>query len=179
MNEQSHILIKKNTPLTLYSRKGWCFLCVRGELETGTDCNKLTPKVLLTIATLLSHSGWAAQPWVTEGPKPSVCCWLSIRHLVCNWLQLQLELTRAVNGTRLYNCLTHTCFRCSSAYLHRCISWLTSRSRVNIWQILWKVYHLLFLRKHLKRMPRIFKDVSAADVGLVSSFMAYQNLQII
>ena len=23
--------------------------------------------------TLLSHSGWAAQPWVTEGLRPSVC----------------------------------------------------------------------------------------------------------
>ena len=28
------------------------------------------PQVLLTIAALLSHSGWAAQPWVTEGPSP-------------------------------------------------------------------------------------------------------------
>ncbi len=28
------------------------------------------PKVLLTIAALLPHSGWAAQPWVTEGPSP-------------------------------------------------------------------------------------------------------------
>ena len=33
--------------------------------------------------------------------------------------------------TWLYYCLTSTCFRCSSAYLHRCISWLTARSRVN------------------------------------------------
>ena len=35
--------------------------------------------------------------------------------------------------TWLYYCLTHTCFHCSSAYLHRCISWLTARSRVNIY----------------------------------------------
>ena len=28
------------------------------------------PQVLLTIAALLSHPGWAAQPWVTEGPSP-------------------------------------------------------------------------------------------------------------
>ena len=40
------------------------------------------PQVLLTIAALLSHSGWAAQPWVTEGPKPSVYRWLLIRYLV-------------------------------------------------------------------------------------------------
>ena len=28
------------------------------------------PQILLTIAALLSHSGWTAQPWVTEGPSP-------------------------------------------------------------------------------------------------------------
>ena len=27
-----------------------------------------------------------AQPWVTEGPKPSVCRWFSLQHLVSNWL---------------------------------------------------------------------------------------------
>ena len=124
----------------------------------------INQKVLLTIAALLSHSGRAAQPWVTEGPKPSFC-WLSIRHLVPNWLQLQLKLTRAVCSTWLYFYLMPTCFlwayasatitkfnhvhrsrwysdifdwmhlfRCSSAYLHRCISWLTARSRVNMLQ---------------------------------------------
>ena len=88
------------------------------------------PKVLLTIAALLPHLGLVGHPWVTEGPKPSVCRWLSGWHLVPNWLQLQL--TQAVCGTRLYNCLTPTCFHCSSAYLHRCISWLTAWLRVNI-----------------------------------------------
>ena len=34
--------------------------------------------------------------------------------------------------TWLYYFLTSTCFCCSSAYFHRCISWLTARSRVNI-----------------------------------------------
>ena len=32
-----------------------------------------SPKVSPTIAAFLSHLGWAAQPWVTEGRKPSVC----------------------------------------------------------------------------------------------------------
>ena len=35
-------------------------------------------------------------------------------------------------GTWLYYFLMPTCFCCSSTYLHRCISWLTARSRVNI-----------------------------------------------
>ena len=33
-NERANTLIYKNISLTLYSRKGWCWLCVRGELET-------------------------------------------------------------------------------------------------------------------------------------------------
>ena len=94
---------------------------MRGELETGTDCYILT-QVLLIIAA------GVAQPWATEGPKPSVCCWFTLRHLVPNWLQL----ARTASFTWLYNCLTTTCFRCSFAYLHRCISWLTARLRVNM-----------------------------------------------
>ena len=72
------------------------------------------PKVSLTLAALLSHLGWAAQPWVTEGRSPLSASWFSRWHLVPNWLQLQLELksnwlTQAVSGTWLYNCLTATC----------------------------------------------------------------------
>ena len=44
-----------------------------------------------------------------------------------------LQLTRTAPGTWLYYCLTFICFRCTSAYWHRCISWLTARSRVNIY----------------------------------------------
>ena len=42
-NERMNTLLYKDISLTLYSRKGWCWLCVRGELETGTDCYILTP----------------------------------------------------------------------------------------------------------------------------------------
>ena len=41
-NERTNTLLYKNISLTLYSWKGWCFLCVKGELETGTDCYILT-----------------------------------------------------------------------------------------------------------------------------------------
>ena len=40
--ERTNTLLYKNISLTLYSRNGWCCLCVRGELETGTDCYILT-----------------------------------------------------------------------------------------------------------------------------------------
>ena len=88
-------------------------------------------QVLLTIAALfhLILAG-VAQPWVTEGPKP--CLPLALTSVSC------LQLTRTTPGTWLYYCLTFTCFRCSSAYLHRYISWLTAPLRINIWHLfLW------------------------------------------
>ena len=81
-NERTNTLLNKNISLILYSRKGWCWLCARDELETGTGC-------YIDPAVLLSHLGWVAQPWVTEDPKPSVCRLLSIRHLVSNWCVFQ------------------------------------------------------------------------------------------
>ena len=53
-------------------------------------------QVLSTIAALLPCLGLIAQPWVTEGPKPSVCCSFSIRHLAPK--KLQLQLTQAVSA---------------------------------------------------------------------------------
>ena len=42
-NERTNTLLYKNIPLTLCLRKGWCWLYVRDELETGKDCYILTP----------------------------------------------------------------------------------------------------------------------------------------
>ena len=70
MNERTQFFIK--IYLTLYSWKGckrvdvgcvWEVSWRRGQTVT------YWPKVPLNIA-LLSHLGWAAQPWVTEGPSP-------------------------------------------------------------------------------------------------------------
>ena len=129
------------------------------------------PKVLLTIASLLPHSRWVAQPWVTEGPSPLSGAGSHSAGILSptgtDWLP------KAICGTWLYNCLMPTCFllvyapatitefnhvhrsrwysdifsqmhlfRCSSAYLHRCISWLMARLRVNmlhleLWGLVW------------------------------------------
>ena len=124
------------------------------------DCQILTQSSSDHSST--SFSSWLGCSTVGHwGPKPSVCRWLSIPHLVPNWLQLRLELnclTQAVCGTWLYNCLTSTCFLwayasapnsttstgqgdipisstgcpCFAAYLRWCISWLMARSRVNM-----------------------------------------------
>ena len=115
MNERTHFfIIKKYTSHTLFSkglRNGWCWLWVRGELETGTDCHILTQSSSEHSST--SFLSWLGCSTVGHwGPKPSVCRWLSI-HLVPDWLQLQLELnrlTQSVCGTWLYNSLKSTCF---------------------------------------------------------------------
>ena len=80
-NERTNTLLYKNISLTLYSRKGWCWLCVRGELETGTEYYIL-PQVLLTIAALLSHLGWGCSTVSHWGSK-SLCLPLALTSASC------------------------------------------------------------------------------------------------
>ena len=136
-NERTNTLLYKNIISHNLFSKGWCWLCVRGELETGTDCYILTQ-------SSSDHSSTSSSSWLgllkcgslraasRQSASPQSASWFSRWHLVPNWLQLQLELTQAVCGNWLYNCLSSTYFRGSFAYLHRCISWLTAWSRVNI-----------------------------------------------
>ena len=165
LNERTNTLLYKNIPLTLYSLKGWCWFCVRGELETGTHCYILTQS--LSDHSSTSFSSWLGCSTVGQGRPKVLCLPLALTPASCpqviptatetDWLAQDLC------GTWLYNCLTYTCFlwaytsatqtefnhvhrsrwysdtfdrmhlfRCSSAYLHRCISWLTAWSRVNI-----------------------------------------------
>ena len=109
MNERIHFFIK--IYLSHFIRKGWCWFCVRSELETGADCYILTQSSSGHSST--SFSFWLGCSTVGHwGPKPSVCRWLSLRHLVSNWNcnSNSLELTQTVCGTWLYNSLTSTCF---------------------------------------------------------------------
>ena len=71
INERIHFFIKIYTSHTLFAkglRKGWCWLCVRGELETRIDCYILTQSSSDHSSTSSSFC-WAAQLWVTEGPS--------------------------------------------------------------------------------------------------------------
>ena len=63
----------------------------------------------------------------------------------------------------LYYCLTSTCFRCSSAYLHRCISWLTARSRVNM-------FHEEFTLKLCKSLWRSVDTMIEKNMSILSKF---------
>ena len=93
MNERIHFFIK-NIPLTLNSRKGWCWLCVRGELETGTDCYILTTSSSDHSRT--SFAFWLG--WSTVGHwGPQALSLQADSHtgiLSPNWLQLRKELPK-------------------------------------------------------------------------------------
>ena len=81
-NEQTNTLLYKNISLTLYSQKAWCWLCVRDELETGTDC-------YIDPAVLLSHLGVGYSTVGHWGPK-ALCLLLALNLASC------LQLTQAV-----------------------------------------------------------------------------------
>ena len=114
MNERTHFLIKKYTSHTLFSKR---LMLVVGERWVG-DGNRLLhidPKFFWPWQHFfLLRAGLGCSTVGHWGPKPSVCRWLSLRHLVPNWLQLELELelelTQTVCGTWLYNYFTSTCF---------------------------------------------------------------------
>ena len=128
----------------------------------GTDCHILTPSSSDHSST--SFAFWLGCSTVGHwGPKPSVWSWFSLRHLISNWncnsnsnwLKLSVAPGYIIVWRHLLPASVRICtefnhvhnsrwysdvfdrihlFRCSSAYLHRCISWLTARSRVSMLQ---------------------------------------------
>ena len=80
------------------------------------------PQVLLTITAFLSHLGLELlNRGSLRAASPQSASWFSHWHSISNWLEPSVPY-----------CLMSTYFRCSSAYLHRFISWLTARLKVNI-----------------------------------------------
>ena len=128
MNERTHFF-KKYISHTLFSKSLMFHVCERW-VGDGDRLLHIDPSSSDYSST--SFSSWLRllNRGSLRAPKPSVCRWLSLQQLVPNWLQLD----RTASGTWLYDCFMSTCFRCSSAYLHRCISWLTVRSRVKMLQ---------------------------------------------
>ena len=102
-------LLYKNIPLTLYSWKDWCFLCVRGELKMETDCYILTQSFSRDHSSTSSASWLGCSTWVVEGPSPLSGAG-SHSAGILSPTAIGTELTQAVCGTWLYNCLTPTCF---------------------------------------------------------------------
>ena len=117
-NEWTNTLLYKNMSLTLYSRKGWCWLCVRSEL--GTHCYILTQSSSDHCST--SSSSWlgllnrgslrAARPQLAScpptdsnsnwnWPKPSVAPGYIIvsRHLLPLFLHLFTQVHLLIDGS--------------------------------------------------------------------------------
>ena len=154
-----HSSLEKYTSHTLFSRG----LCVRGELETEQTAT-YWPLVNLHLAGLLSRFAGLLNrgSWV-----PIALCWVLVLSTTS-----YLQLTQPVCGTGLYNCLRPTCFLWAShlypiqpvhcqgytlisstgctCYLHRCISYLTARPRVNMQQIIKKIICLCILVNYLR-----------------------------
>ena len=88
------------------------------------------------------HSSTSSPSWLgllnrgsLRAASPQPASWFSRWHPIPNWLQLSVPW--------LYYCLSSTCFRCSSAYLHKCISWFwgsiyNSNSSVRTLDVVWK-----------------------------------------
>ena len=68
MNERTHFFIRIYLSLFILERVD--VGCVWQVSWRWGQTTTYWPKLLLVIAALLSHSGWAVQPWVTEGQSP-------------------------------------------------------------------------------------------------------------
>ena len=120
MNQRTHFFIK--ICLSHFIRKGSCWLCVGGELETETDCYILTQSSSRDHSSISSSSWMACSTVGRWGPNSSVWSWFSLRGLPisnCDWNWTDSNwLNQAACGTWLYNCFSSTCFLWSS-HLHR------------------------------------------------------------
>ena len=109
INDRTHFFIKKYTSHTLFERVD--VSCVWEVSWRRRQTTTYWPQVPLTIAALLSHSGWAAQPGSLRAQALCLELVLTPRASYLQLeLQLELELTQDVCGTWLYHCLTSTCF---------------------------------------------------------------------
>ena len=117
MNERTHFFIK-NISHTLYSQKGWCWLW---EVSEDKDGLLFWPKVFLTIAALLPHRGWGCSTMGHWGLK-ALCLPLALNSASC------LQLTPTGSNGLVHHVLP-LFFRLFTQ-VH--LSWLTTRSRINM-----------------------------------------------
>ena len=137
-NERMNTLLYKNIPHTLFS-KGWCFLCVRGELETGTDCYILTQSSSNHSST--SFASWLGCSTMGHwGLKPSVWSWFSLCwHLISNWLKQSVSWLYLLFVAHLLLLLIYT---------GASLDWRLGRGSIcNSWHFVFVVIRILFVVK--------------------------------
>ena len=152
-----HTSLEKYTSHTLFSkglRKVWCWLCVRGELETEQTATYWSQFPLYYSSTPPHSAGLLNRG--PEGPSP-----MSDAGSLYGFLSSTATGTRTVTSTRTELCLPRTLSRpgyiivcrppasCGRTHLHRIqpvqvkgifrylrpdapVSWLTTRLRVNM-----------------------------------------------
>ena len=89
------------------------FLVCERWVEDGDRLLFWSKVLLTTIAALLLHPGWAAQPWITEGPKP-----LSLQAVLTLASCLQLTQTVCVLVILLFNAHLLPLFSCLFTRVH-------------------------------------------------------------
>ena len=109
--------------LTLYFRKG--DLCCAWEMSGDKDGLLYWPKFFF------DHSSTPSSSWLGLLNRGSLRA-QSPQSVIGSYFGILSPSDSNRPGTWLYHFLMPTCFRCSSAYLHWCISWLTAQSRVSI-----------------------------------------------
>ena len=139
MNERTHFFIKKYISHTLFSKGLMLVVCERWAGD-GDRLPHIDP-------SSSDHSSTSFSSWLrslhrgslrAQSPLSAAGSHFGILSPTdSNWFKPPVSW--------LYSCLTPTCFHCSSAYLHRCISSLTSRSRVNMLQL----SHSYFSKFHM------------------------------
>ena len=128
-NEQIHFFIK--IYLSHFILERWCLLYVRNEWRQGWTA-------ILTQVLPFDHSSTSFSSWLRLLNRESLRAQSPLSAAGSHFGILSPTASNRL-GTWLYYCRTPTCFRCSSAYLHLCISWLTAWSRVNLWYIFHKL----------------------------------------
>ena len=122
MNEWTHFFIK------IYLSH---FILKREDVGCVWEMSWRRGQTVILTPNSSDHSSTSSSSWLgclTVGhlrPK-ALCLLLALNSASCH------QLAPTASGTWLYYCLPSTSFRCYSAYSHRCISWLTARSRVNM-----------------------------------------------
>ena len=152
-------------------RKGWCWLCVRGELETEIDCHILIPSSSDHSSTSSSFC-WAAQSWVLRAQ--ALCLELVLtprasylqQQLELNWLELPPTSNSLKSSVAPgYIIVWYPPASCGRMHLHRIqprpqvevifrylrldasVSWLMTRLRVNMLQKKWTMNVMLVFFK--------------------------------
>ena len=138
-------------------------------METGTDC-------YIDPSSSLDHSSTSFASWLGLLNRGSLRAQPS-----ASWFWLWHSYLWRPRAPCLYCFLMPTCFRSSSAYLHRCISWLAARGSIynsiqthtSIWKYVFDQMEILLPHTSMHMTLYIFAD------SYMISIISYINLHAV